>query len=317
MTDPATISGDGPNERPQEWRETELRSARYRELESWPMSEVLAALLGGQQNALHAVWGALPEIEQAVVAAVERLRHEDGRLIYAGAGTSGRLGVLDGIELIPTFGWPENRVVYLFAGGEAGLRNAEEGAEDDVDKARASIEATTVGAHDVVIGLAASGTTPYTRAALQAARQAGALTIALANNPGSPLLGDADIAVLLRSGPEVLAGSTRLAAGTSQKIALNLFSTALMIGLHKVYHGYMVDMQASNEKLVLRAERMVRELTGCDAEAARRALREADYHTKLAVLLVGGMDKQKARDVLARHQGNLGAAIAAAQTPGA
>ncbi|UJQ95544.1 N-acetylmuramic acid 6-phosphate etherase [Mariluticola halotolerans] len=292
-----------------EWRETEFRSPRYENLETWGAGEVLSALLGGQHQALHAVWGALPQIEKAVAAAVARLARSNGRLVYVGAGTSGRLGTLDGVELTPTFGWPKERIVYLFAGGDAGLRRAQEGAEDDAAAAEASIAEIAAGPDDVVIGLAASGTTPYTRAAITAARKNGALTISLANNPGSPLLDDAEIGILLRSGAEVLAGSTRLAAGTSQKVTLNLFSTTLMIGLNKVYRGYMVDMQTSNEKLVLRAERMVMKITKCDLDTARTALATAENHIKLAVLLVNGVEKSAAQLLLAQHDGNLGAAL--------
>lgn len=292
-----------------DWRETESRSLRFEGLETWGANEILVALLGGQSQALHAVSNALGQIEEAVSAAVARLSGSQGRLIYVGAGTSGRLAVLDGVELTPTFGWPVERIVYLFAGGESGLRHSKEGAEDDEDQARASIAEVKTGPDDVVLALAASGTTPYTRAAVKAARDAGALTISFANNPGSPLLDDAELSVFLRTGAEVLAGSTRLAAGTSQKVALNLFSTTLMIGLNKVYRGYMVDMQTSNEKLVQRAERMVMDITECTLEVAREALAESENHTKLAVLLVSGVEKPAAKDLLVRYNGNLGAAL--------
>jgi len=294
---------------PGEWRETELRSSRFDGLETWGTDEILLALLGGQHQALNAVWGALPALQNAIETAVMRLSKSEGRLVYVGAGTSGRLGVLDGIELTPTFGWPTTRLLYLFAGGEAGLKHASEGAEDDIAAGRNAILAHDVGRDDVVLALAASGTTPYTRAAVEAARGAGALTISFANNPGAPLLADAQIGVLLRTGPEILAGSTRLGAGTAQKVALNLFSTSLMIGLNKVYRGHMVDMLASNEKLVLRAERMVMEITGCDLDSARKALNDSAYYTKLAVLLVEGGKKSAALELLRRHEGNLGAAL--------
>jgi len=294
---------------PQEWRETEFRSPRFDGLETWGTNEVLLALLGGQHQALNAVWGALPALQNAIEAAIMRLSNSEGRIVYVGAGTSGRLGMLDGIELTPTFGWPAKRLLYLFAGGDVGLKHAKEGAEDDIDAARLSILDNKVGPDDVVVALAASGTTPYTRSALETARNAGALTISIANNPGAPLLDDAQIGVLLRTGPEVLAGSTRLGAGTAQKVALNLFSTCLMIGLNKVYRGHMVDMQASNEKLVLRAERMVMEITDCDLDAARKALNESAYYTKLAVLLIEGIKKSAALELLRRHEGNLRAVL--------
>ncbi len=293
----------------QEWRETEFRSARYEGLETWSSHEILSALLGGQHQALNAVFAALPKLNEAISAAVLRLSNEVGRIIYVGAGTSGRLAVLDGIELTPTFGWPVERLKYLFAGGDAGFSHAIEGAEDDAQAGRAEILALNPTFDDIVIGLAASGTTPYTRAAIKAARKAGALTISFANNPQAPLLNDAEFGILLRSGAEVLSGSTRLGAGTSQKIALNLFSTTLMIGLNKVHQGYMVDMQASNEKLILRAQRMVMEITGCDLQKATFALEKSDYHTKLAVLIVQGQDKDEALSALKRHNGNLAAAL--------
>ncbi len=209
-----------------------------------------------------------------------------------GAGTSGRLGVLDGIELIPTFGWPEERLIYGLAGGETGLVRPQEGAEDSIEEARAFVDRSNIGAADVVLGLAASGTTPFTRAAIQAARATGALTISLANNPQSPLLEDAEHKILLRTGAEVLAGSTRLSAGTSQKAALNLFSTALMVRLKKVYRGYMVDMQLTNTKLSQRAKDMLVALTGCSQERATAALKESGNQIKLAVLLVLGTTKK-------------------------
>ncbi len=293
-----------------EWRETEFREARYNGLETWPTSQVLNALLGGQHQALNAVAAAIDEIALAVEAAVGRLTASQGRIVYVGAGTSGRLAVLDGIELTPTFGWPVERLHYLFAGGITALASAEEGAEDDAAAGRDEILAIELTANDVVLALAASGTTPYTRAAVQEARKAGALTISFANNPNSPILDDAEFGILLRTGPEVLSGSTRLGAGTSQKVSLNLFSTSLMIGLNRVHRGYMVDMQASNEKLILRAETMVKGITGCDTEQAKMALEQCDYHAKLAVLVVEGREKVSALNLLERHNGNLAAALA-------
>lgn len=292
-----------------EWRETEFRSPRFLGLETWSNREILSALLDGQHRAINSVGNAFDQLELAVEAAVGRLTGTYGRLVYVGAGTSGRLAVQDGIELTPTFGWPAARIVNLFAGGDAGLVHSQEGAEDRADVGEATVIEHKIGVNDVVLALAASGTTPYTRAAVKAARKAGALTISFANNPGAPLLDDAEIGVLLRSGPEVLSGSTRLGAGTSQKAALNLFSTTLMIGLHKVHQGYMVDMQASNEKLVQRAERMVMDITDCSLDAAQKALGEADNHTKLAVLLVGGTAKPEALRLLEIHDGNLAAAL--------
>lgn len=291
-----------------EWRRTEARSPRFAALETWPTSDVLAAMLEHQSEALHAVWGAQNALCDAVEAAANRLRAGNGRLVYIGAGTSGRLGVLDGVELPPTFGWPEARLAFVFAGGEAAEAAATEGAEDDAEAGGHAISVAKIDATDVVVGIAASGSTPYTRAALTAARKAGALTIAIANNPDSPLLDDAEHGVLLDTGPEILAGSTRLAAGTAQKIALNLFSTALMVALNKVYAGHMVEMKASNDKLRQRAQRMVAEITGCDMALARRALNATDYSIKHAILYCDGVQGPEAERLLTETGGDLGAA---------
>jgi len=213
--------------------DTENTLRRYRDADSWPAEEALAAMLDNQFGAFAAVRVALPSLAMAATAAAERLR-QGGRLIYCGAGASGRLAVQDGVELHPTFGWPVERLVYLIAGGERALTRSAEGAEDDADAGAREIGALRPGASDALVAVAASGTTPYTRAVQQAARAAGALTIALANNPGAPLLAGAQIPVLLHTGPEFLAGSTRMTAGTAQKIALNLFSTRLMTELGRV-----------------------------------------------------------------------------------
>ena len=291
-----------------DWRETERRSPRFEGLEEWPTRDILDALLSGQNAALHGVSAALPQMEEAVEAAANRLKEGSGRLVYTGAGTSGRLAVLDGIELTPTFGWPTSRIAYLFAGGMIGLTKAVEGAEDNVNAAQQEVDELKLTPYDVVLGLAASGTTPYTRAAIERARNTGALTISFANNPKAPLLKDAEFGILLDTGAEVLAGSTRLGAGTSQKAALNLFSTSLMARLHKIHQGYMVDMLATNDKLKDRAMRMVLAITSCSEDRAKEALTEADYHVKLAVLIAKGSPKAAAQNALDTHFGDLKAA---------
>ena len=291
-----------------DWRETERRSPRFEGLEEWPTRDILDALLSGQNAALHGVSAALPQMEEAVEAAANRLKEGSGRLVYTGAGTSGRLAVLDGIELTPTFGWPTSRIAYLFAGGMIGLTKAVEGAEDNVNAAQQEVDEIKLTPYDVVLGLAASGTTPYTRAAIERARNTGALTISFANNPKAPLLKDAEFGILLDTGAEVLAGSTRLGAGTSQKAALNLFSTSLMARLHKIHQGYMVDMLATNDKLKDRAMRMVLAITSCSEDRAKEALTEADYHVKLAVLIAKGSTKAAAQHALDTHFGDLKAA---------
>jgi len=298
------------SKKPVETRETEIRSERFEGLEDWSTGNVLSALLGGQVAALHGVAAALDDLELAVDEAASRLAEGEGRLVYSGAGTSGRLAMLDGIELTPTFGWPRERIEYLFAGGSEGLSQAVEGAEDDETTAQREVLELALGFRDVVIAVAASGTTPYTRKVVKEARETGALTISMACNPDSPMLGDAEIGVLLRSGPEVLAGSTRLGAGTAQKAALSIFSTALMTRLNKVHKGYMVDMLATNDKLVDRALRMVMALTDCADEDARAALGQCDYHVKTAVLLVCGVEIDEVEALLAKHKGHLGDALA-------
>ncbi|MFO7298218.1 MAG: N-acetylmuramic acid 6-phosphate etherase, partial [Pseudomonadota bacterium] len=209
----------------------------------------------------------------------------------------------------PTYGWPSDRVIFSMAGGLGALVQSVEGAEDNEAAGAQAMTDAGIGPDDVVIGLAASGTTPYTIGALKAAGQLGALTIGVANNPGTPLLEVARHPILVETGPEVIAGSTRMKAGTAQKIVLNLFSTAVMVRLGRVYHGLMVHMRASNIKLRRRAERIVREIVNCSAEDAARFVEQADGDVKTAILLGLGLNATEAAQVLARHDGNLRAAI--------
>lgn len=239
-----------------------------------------------------------------MVAAADRLRG-GGRLAYAGAGTSGRIGVQDGAELGPTFDWPSERLLFLMAGGEAALIRATEGAEDRSDAAEQDVREARLGPADVLVGIAASGSTPYTVTAVGAARTAGALTIGISNSAGAPLLAAAEHAVLVETGPEAIAGSTRMKAGTAQKATLNLFSTAVMTRLGRVYRGQMVDMNARNEKLRRRAVRMLRSLTGCSTEQAAAALAQTDGRVKPAVLVVRGLSPANAVALLARSGGDL------------
>jgi N-acetylmuramic acid 6-phosphate etherase len=284
--------------------DTEGRLQRYRDADRWPTEESLAAMLDSQQAAFVAVRNALPDLSRAVHSATARLR-ESGRLVYVGAGASGRFAVQDGVELHPTFGWPHERLVYLLAGGEAALAESVEGAEDDAVAGKAAMNGLHPSAADVVVAVAASGTTAFTRAAQAAARDAGALTIALANNPAAPLLAEAQIAVLLHTGPEFLAGSTRMTAGTAQKIALNMFSTQLMMELGRVYQGLMVNVVPANAKLVARSQRIVQAIAGCDPEAAASAWQRAGRDIKLAVLLLDGLDPQEAEARLQNARGDL------------
>jgi N-acetylmuramic acid 6-phosphate etherase len=285
--------------------DTERRLERYRDADRWPTGEALAAMLDSQFAAFAAVRDALPTLATAAEAAAARLRDGGGRLVYAGAGASGRLAVQDGVELHPTFGWPDERLVYLLAGGDAALVRSVEGAEDDGDAGAAAVAELRPGRDDVLVAVAASGTTAFTRAAQATARRAGALTVGLANNPEAPLLAEAEIAILLRTGPEFLAGSTRMAAGTSQKIALNLFSTQLMIELGRVYQGLMVNVSPANAKLVARSHRIVQAIAGCSLDAAAEAWERAGRDIRLAVLLLDGLGRADAEAALARAAGDL------------
>jgi N-acetylmuramic acid 6-phosphate etherase len=284
--------------------DTEKTLRRYRDAASWPAEEAIAAMLDNQFGAFAAVRLAIPALAAATTAASERLQNPTGRLIYTGAGASGRLAVQDGVELHPTFGWSADRLIYLVAGGDQALIRSIEGAEDDAATGTHRAAALNPTPNDVVVAVAASGTTQYTRAVQQTAKQAGALTIALANNPGAPLLQTADHPILLHTGPEFLAGSTRMTAGTAQKIALNLFSTRLMTELGRVYQGYMVDMVPSNDKLKDRAHRMVAAITGVPIATAATAW-NATKNVKLAVLMLDGLTRPEAEAALNAANGRL------------
>lgn len=290
---------------------TEDVSPRFHDLDAWPTLEAARALYEGQLAAVAAVQPALPAIAAAAETAAERLAGGTGRLVYVGAGTSGRIGVQDGAELGPTFDWPEARTLFLIAGGDGALLRAVENAEDSrTDGARRIAEAE-VGPGDVVLGLAASGATPFTVAALAQARRCGALTVGIGNNPDTPIFAACDRPILVETGGEVLAGSTRMKAGTAQKVVLNLFSTLVMIRLGRVYGGLMVAMRATNAKLRARGARMVADIAGCAEGEAEAALARAGGELKLAVLLATGLAEEAARARLAAAGGNLRAALAA------
>lgn len=263
------------------------------------------ALVGSQAKAVDAVKAAQGQIIDAVLAAAARLEKPTARLVYCGAGTSGRVALLDGVELSPTFNWPDQRLHILVAGGSASIVEAQEGAEDDEAAAAGAVGDLGLDKNDVVIGLAASGTTPFVIAALQAANQSGALTIGIANNAQTPVLVQADVPVFLDTGSEALAGSTRLAAGTSQKIALNIFSTALMVRLGKVYRGRMIDMRVTNRKLRSRALGIVRDIVGCDDQTALKALQASDFDVKQAILMARGAGRDEAVALLDKHGGRI------------
>lgn len=289
---------------------TEFVDPRYKQFDTWPTRTALGAMWESQLAAVAALEPALESLSNAVDLAVARLSQSDnGRLAYAGAGTSIRVAVQDGTELGPTFDWPDTRTAYLVAGGHQALMTSIEGAEDDFADAITQVVNSSIGPDDVLVGVAASGNTPFTVAALKKARAGGALTIGIANNPGSSLLEEADVPVLIDTGAEVISGSTRMKAGTAQKIVLNMLSTQIMVGLGRVYQGLMVDMRPANIKLRKRAVAMVQEIAGVSATQAESALELADWRIKPAVLIASGEEPDTANDLLKRAGGNLRTAL--------
>jgi N-acetylmuramic acid 6-phosphate etherase len=283
---------------------TELADPRYRDIDTWDDTTALRAMLEGQMAAIAAIAPALPALADVVAAAVPRLR-AGGRLVYAGAGTSIRVAVQDGIELGPTYDWPEARTLYLIAGGEAALMLGIEGAEDNAEDGRAQVAAQGIGPNDVVIGLAASGRTPFTVAVVKAARDAGALTVGIACNPDAVLCVMADHGIIAETGAEAIAGSTRMKAGTAQKAILNLLSTQIMLRLGHVHRGLMVDMRPQNIKLRGRATGMVASLAQVDDATAQAALESTGWKIKPAVLVAQGYDLTTAQAALDKAQGVL------------
>jgi N-acetylmuramic acid 6-phosphate etherase len=256
-----------------------------------------------------AVGRAIPAIRRAVDAIVERIRM-GGRLIYVGAGTSGRLAVLDAAECPPTFGVSPNLVQALIAGGKRALTGAVEGAEDSVTNGAGDLRAKKVGHDDVVVGIAASGTTPYVLSALAFARKRGATTVAITSNRGTPIARLAQIVIATEVGPEIIAGSTRLKAGTSQKLVLNMLSTATLVRLGHVYENLMIDVALTNQKLRDRSLRMLVEASGKDLSASRHALRQSGHNLRVALLMLKcGLNAKNARARLALTKGNLRRAL--------
>ena len=288
---------------------TETPHPEHAGLAGYDTAALVRAFADDQLRAVQAVQAAAVALARAVDAAVPRLR-AGGRLLYAGAGTSGRLGVLDSVELHPTFSWPRERARALLAGGEGAMFQAVEGAEDAAELGHADLLALQPGPHDVLLAVAASGSTPYVLAACAAARAAGALTLGIANNPGAPLLAAAEIGVLLDTGPEVISGSTRLKAGTAQKIALNSFSSAVMVRLHKTYGPLMVDLRATNAKLRRRALALTVRATGAAEQDAAAALAACDQQVKTAIVMLrAGLDATAAQARLDAAEGSVEAAL--------
>lgn len=288
---------------------SETRNPQTLDLDALTTIELVSRF--NQQDALvaDAVKATLPDVANAVDAAAASLK-AGGRIIYMGAGTSGRLGVLDASECPPTFGVPHGLVVGLIAGGPGALLKAVEGAEDNAQLGEDDLVSLNLTSEDLVVGLAASGRTPYVIGGLKFARQTGCTTVAISCNPDSPIAHEADIAISPVVGPEALTGSTRLKSGTAQKLVLNMISTGAMVKFGKVYQNLMVDMKATNVKLVDRACRMLMEATGASREAAEIVLKQTDYEVKPAILMVlSGLDAASARAKLDLHHGFLRAAL--------
>ncbi len=288
---------------------TETPSQSHQDLDQYPLDQLLAAFIDDQTAAVDALRAAAPQLALAVGAALPRML-AGGRLIYAGAGTSGRLGVLDSVELYPTFSWPRERALAILAGGPSAMFVAVEGAEDDAVQGATDLLALQPGVNDVVLLLAASGATPYVLGALQEARKAGALTIGFANNPDAPLTEQAEIGILLDTGAEVISGSTRLKAGSAQKMALNSFSSALMVRLNKVYGNLMVDLKPTNAKLVRRALALTLAATGADPDKAAAVLQDCGFHVKVAIVaLRKNLNVAQARSALDAAGGSVRQAL--------
>jgi N-acetylmuramic acid 6-phosphate etherase len=264
---------------------TETPSTLHQNLDEYSVIDLVNAFADDQLDAVNAVRNAAKEIAAAITAAMPRLE-SNGRLVYVGAGTSGRLGLLDSVELYPTFSWPHSRAVALLAGGKQAVYEAIEGAEDNVEQGAADIIAAGVNANDVVLLIAASGATPYVLGALRAARKLGALTIGFANNAGAPVTREAEFGITLDTGSEIISGSTRLKAGTAQKIALNTFSSAVMVRLNKVHGNLMVDVKPTNAKLIRRSVNLTMLVTGADETTARATLDAAKFQVKVAIVAI-------------------------------
>ena len=284
---------------------TEDANAKTSQLDQLTTLDIVRIINEEDQKVALAVERALPQIAQAVDAVVSAFAR-GGRLIYCGAGTSGRLGVLDAVECVPTFDVSPDLVVGLIAGGNGAMMRAVEGAEDRRELGATDLRALNLTAADVVVGIAASGTTPYVLGALAYAEQIGAVTVGIACNDPAPVLDQAGIKIALIVGPEVVTGSTRLKAGTAQKMALNMISTAAMARSGKVYGNLMVDVQVTNEKLARRANRIVRQVTGVDQATAAELLAAADNSTKVAIAMQRrGVDAAAARELLRQANGFL------------
>ncbi len=288
---------------------TESPNKEHEALDTYATELLVSTLVEDQFKAVAAVASAGTSISQAIEAALPRIL-AGGRLVYVGAGTSGRLGLLDSVELSPTFSWPEERAVAILAGGSSAVYKASEGAEDDAQQGMLDIASAKVNQHDVILLVAASGSTPYVYGALDEAKDRGALTVAFANNPNSIIVARAHIGITLDTGAELISGSTRLKAGTSQKIALNTFSSALMVKLGKVYGNLMVDVKPTNKKLVRRCITLTMLATNSNEQQAHQALEACQFHVKTAIVMIRlGLDATAAKSLLKNYDDNVRLAL--------
>ena len=288
---------------------TEQRNLNSMNVDSLSALEIVQLMNEEDKQVPLAIEKCLSQIAQAVECIVAAFQ-QGGRLVYIGAGTSGRLGVLDASECPPTFGVSPEMVKGIIAGGERALRHPIEGAEDSKSQAVVDLQTIQFSSKDVLVGIAASGRTPYVIGALEYAKSLGSVTISIASNPNSAMANIVDIAIDTVVGPEVLTGSSRLKSGTAQKLVLNMLTTASMILMGKCYQNLMVDVQASNEKLKARAIRIVMQATDCDKALAEETLKQADQNAKLAIMMIlSGLDRAQAEALLEKHQGKLQLAL--------
>ncbi len=288
---------------------TEQRNPNSMYVDSLSALEIVQLMNEEDKQVPLAIEKCLPQIAQAVECIVSAFQ-QGGRLVYIGAGTSGRLGVLDASECPPTFGVSPEMVKGIIAGGERALRHPIEGAEDSKAQAVVDLQTIQFSSKDVLVGIAASGRTPYVIGALEYAKNLGSVTVSIASNPNSAMANIVDIAIDTVVGPEVLTGSSRLKSGTAQKLVLNMLTTASMILMGKCYQNLMVDVQASNEKLKARAIRIVMQATDCDKALAEETLKQADQNAKLAIMMIlSGLDRAQAEALLEKHQGKLQLAL--------
>lgn len=288
---------------------TEQRNPNSMHVDSLSALEIVQLMNEEDKQVPLAIEKCLPQIAQTVECIVAAFQ-QGGRLVYIGAGTSGRLGVLDASECPPTFGVSPEMVKGIIAGGERALRHPIEGAEDSKAQAVVDLQTIQFSSKDVLVGIAASGRTPYVIGALEYAKSLGSVTVSIASNPNSAMANIVDIAIDTVVGPEVLTGSSRLKSGTAQKLVLNMLTTASMILMGKCYQNLMVDVQASNEKLKARAIRIVMQATDCDKALAEETLKQADQNAKLAIMMIlSGLDRAQAEALLEKHHGKLQLAL--------